>query len=293
MKFTLVGGTGTLGNALTVRLLQDPENEVVIFSRDELKQKQMAQRLGYQKRVNYVIGDVRDIGALCLACRGSDAIFHLAALKHVDTAEHNPVEAVKTNLLGSINVRDVALGVGATYCVLSSTDKAVDPINVYGMTKAISEQVFYRENENGSKTRFSVFRWGNVMNSRGSVLSLWEKTLKEEGKIYITDRESTRYLILIEDAVDFILKNYQTAPTNVPCIPSIKAAPIESLATALADCMKIKSFSIVHTGLRAGEKVHERLYSLHSRYPWLDSKTSPQYSKKELKELIHKSGVLA
>lgn len=257
MKVVVLGGTGTLGRALTERLLEDPGNEVVCFSRCELKQKQMEADFRRNPRLSFKVGDIRDARGLARALRGVDAVFACAALKHVDTLEANPEESVKTNILGTINIADACEQGGVKYCAFSSTDKAVEPINVYGMSKGISERILLARN--GGQTRFSVFRWGNVLFSRGAALHKFFETLEKERTAYVTDLEMTRFWIRIEDAISFMLANYQTAQGVQ--IPPIKAAPVTDIIRAIAEVLGIGAdgYAIRVIGVRPGEKLHETL----------------------------------
>lgn len=284
MKYAIIGGTGTLGNALVRTILdKNPTADVLCFSRDELKQQDMKR---VYPTVNYVIGDIRDKLSLRNALHGRDTIFHVAALKHVDVLEKNPTEAIKTNILGTINVAEVAIEHGASHVVFSSTDKAVLPINVYGMTKAVSER--YLLNLNGqTKTKFSVFRWANVMGSRGSVIHHFANTLKDRGVVQITDERMTRFWIHIQDAVDFMLSNYHLASESEPMIPPMKASSVLELAAATAEYFGIESYQTEIIGIRPGEKLHECLFSSHDYC--VRSDTANKFTKDELKTLIEKA----
>lgn len=282
MSTIIVGGTGTLGRELTKQLLwADPEAKITCFSRDEMKQQQM--RSEYPT-VRYVIGDVRDRRTLDQVIAGHEAVFHVAALKHVDVVESNPVEAIKTNILGTINVAEAALAAGARYVVFSSTDKAVLPINTYGHTKAICERYLLGLNTAQSATRFSVFRWGNVLGSRGSVIHAFAKSLTETKKICLTHSEMTRFWIHIEDAVGFMMSRYETAALNRVQIPEMKAAKVLRLAEAIAKAKGVKKYSVEVVGIRVGEKIHEQLESNHEFC--LRSDNSPQYSDEELLAMV-------
>jgi UDP-N-acetylglucosamine 4,6-dehydratase len=259
MKYVIVGGTGTLGTCL-IESLSDLENEIVCFSRDELKQQQLKTKYPH---VRYVIGDIRDKYSLRPVLQGADTVFHVAALKHVDVLEANPTEAIKTNVLGTINVAEAALEGGAKHVVFSSTDKAVLPINTYGMTKAISERYLLDLNTKQSATRFAVYRWGNVLGSRGSVIQSFAKALRDDGHIKVTDPRMTRFWIHIEDAVDFMLETYRSADLNAPMIPKMKAASVMDLAEAMAKIVDRKDMKVSFCGLRPGEKIHETIISSH------------------------------
>lgn len=283
MKHLVIGGTGTLGKALTRKLLAQGDS-VICYSRDELKQKELKNEMR-SDRLWCVLGDVRDREMLNRQMPDVHTIFHVAALKHVEVIEDNPEEAVKTNVLGTINVADAASAHNVPYCVFSSTDKAVDPINVYGMTKGISERILLRRNELAQKTRFSVYRWGNVIGSRGSVIHSFSKSLRDHRKVFITSPEMTRFWIKIEDAVDFMLGTYQTAPVNKASLPQIKSAALVEVIEAIAETLGIKGYSIETSGLRKGEKLHEALLSQHS-YNFTSNQNEHRMTYSELKELL-------
>jgi UDP-N-acetylglucosamine 4,6-dehydratase len=282
LKYLIVGGTGTLGTCLIEKLLAERQ-EVTCFSRDELKQQDMKQ---LYPEVRYVIGDVRDKPSLLTVMPGHDVVFHVAALKHVDVLEGNPTESIKTNILGTINVAEAAMESGVKHLVFSSTDKAVLPINVYGMSKAISERYLLGLNRSQEKTRFAVYRWGNVLGSRGSAVHGFAKCLREHGGVKITDARMSRFWIHIEDAVDFMLKTYVDAPSDRPLIPPMKAAKVLDLAAALAEMMGLKKYDISFLGIRPGEKIHECLDSNHDQC--LRSDTAEQYTKKELVKMLRR-----
>ena len=260
MKALIVGGTGTLGQELTRQLL-DRGYEIRILSRDELKQKQMADRFK-NDRISYLLGDVRDIGALRAAMRDVDVAFHVAALKHVDTLEFHPEEAVKTNVIGTINVADAAEEMGVRYVAFSSTDKACFPVNAYGMSKALAEKILLNRNRR-SRTLFSVFRWGNIIASRGSVIPIFARTLKAERRAYLTHPDMTRFFLRIEDATAFMLNHYRSADGIM--VPPMKATRIRNVIDAVISELKLQDAEIHVSGIRPGEKIHESITeSLHS-----------------------------
>lgn len=278
----ILGGTGTLGVALTKRLADE---KIICFSRDELKQQELKRTF---PNSTYIIGDIRDKSSVKYAIRDCKAVFHVAALKHVDVLEANPTEAIKTNILGTINVAEAAMECGIPHVIFSSTDKAVLPINTYGMTKAVSERYLLNLNAQQSKTKFSVFRWGNVCSSRGSAIHAFAKTLKESGCVQITDERMTRFLIHIDDAVKFMLDSYETS-TDV-MIPTMKSATVPEIASAVAEILGKKKYDTVKIGIRPGEKIHECLFSSHDHC--VRSDTAERFSRRELIDLIRRSGVL-
>jgi UDP-N-acetylglucosamine 4,6-dehydratase/5-epimerase len=254
MKMLLTGGTGSFGKALIRRALRSNPAKLIIFSRDELKQYEMSLEIS-DPRVQYFIGDVRDKDRLSRAFDGVDYVIHAAALKQIPSCEYNPFEAIKTNVIGAQNVMEVAIDRGVSRVVALSTDKAVNPISLYGATKLCSDKLFVSGNSytGNKKTKFSVVRYGNVMGSRGSVIPLFLK-LKEEGKkvFPVTHPDMTRFWITLDDAVDlviFALENMIGGEIYVPKIPSMK---IIDLALAIDEDAEIN-----FVGIRPGEKLHE------------------------------------
>jgi UDP-N-acetylglucosamine 4,6-dehydratase len=227
---------------------------VVVYSRDELKQYEMQQEFD-DPRMRFFIGDVRDRERLIQAMRGIDYVVHAAALKQVPAAEYNPMECIKTNIHGAENVIHAALANDVEKVVALSTDKAANPVNLYGATKLASDKLFVAANNiaGGARTRFSVMRYGNVVGSRGSVVPLFRKLLAEGAKeLPITDPRMTRFWITLDQAVDFVARNFarmQGGEIFVPRIPSIR---ITDLVEAMAPGMPIKVI-----GIRPGEKLHE------------------------------------
>lgn len=288
MKALIIGGTGTLGRGLAREILRrDPRNSVVVMSRCELKQKEMSREFSEPRRLSFLLGDIRDGGVVdsCLVNGSYDVVFLTAALKHVDVLEENPEESIKTNVLGTLNVADAAVRAGVPRVVFSSTDKAVDPINVYGMCKGIAEKVLLRRNETQERTRFLVYRWGNVVGSRGSVLQSFADTLAREGKAYITALDMTRFWIRIDDAIRFMLDTYQAAICHEVLIPEIKAASVLEIVDAVARHLDVREYEPCITGVRRGEKLHEALKSGHSAGP-MSSQDWPRYSAGELDEMV-------
>ncbi len=274
-KALIVGGTGPLGQELTRQLLERGYT-VAIFSRCELKQKQMAEKFK-GAAISFLLGDVRDLGALRAAMRDVYVVFHAAALKHVDSLEFNPEEAVKTNVLGSMNVADAAVEQGVRYVVLSSTDKAVSPINAYGMSKALSEKIFLNRNRTQTRTLFSVFRWGNIIASRGSVIPIFARTLKTEKKAYLTHPDMTRFFIRIDEAATFMIDKYRVAEGVM--IPPMKATKISHVISSVARALGVVG-DIHLSGIRPGEKVHESISDI------LHSDSAPQMTPSEIDAMV-------
>ena len=251
----ITGGTGSFGKKYTKTILDKfNPNKLIIFSRDELKQFEMSQ-IYNQDCMRYFIGDVRDPDRLKQAMNGVDFVIHAAALKHVPIAEYNPMECIKTNINGAQNVIEAAIANDVEKVIALSTDKAANPINLYGATKLASDKLFVAANNlaGGYKTRFSVVRYGNVVGSRGSVIHTFKKMIaSKKDKIPITDKKMTRFWITLQQGVDFVLKNFtrmQGGELFVPKIPSIR---IVDLAKAMAP---EKETEII--GLRPGEKIDE------------------------------------
>lgn len=285
MNFTIIGGTGTLGQELTLQLLKgDPKASITILSRDELKQQAMRQALSDYRHVRFQIGDIRDPRSLHRALANCDVAFHVAAMKHIDVVEDNPVEAVRTNVDGTINVAEVALDHCVSRVVFSSTDKAVLPINVYGHTKAINERYLLGLNREQPLTRFAVYRWGNVIGSRGSVVHRFAETLVRHRRVDITDPEMTRFWLTIDSAARFMIESYQNASLTTATIPPMKAASVLRVAAAVSRAVGVKQYRVNVVGMRPGEKVHEAI-QLSAGGP-LTSDTAEQYTDAELDALI-------
>ena len=255
----ITGGTGSLGKALITELLNNSKvRRIAIYSRDELKQHNLRAEVGSDDRLRWFIGDIRDIERLKRALHGVDFVIHTAALKQVDTGEYNPMEFIKTNVLGSQNVIDASIEAGVKRVVALSTDKASSPINLYGATKLTADKLFVAANNYSFSygTTFSVVRYGNVMGSRGSVIPFW-KTLGESGQeLPITDLRMTRFWISIEQAVRFVLDSLEIMAGGELYVPRIPSMKIVDLAHAVAPGAKL-----VEIGMRPGEKLHEEMIS--------------------------------
>lgn len=285
--YAILGATGTLGNELASQLLaKDDTGSIVCFSRDELKQKEMKARFDHDPRLRFMLGDIRDKDSLRRAIRGVHAIFHVAAYKHVEVCEENPEESVKTNILGTINVADLAEEMFIPHVIFSSTDKAVDPINVYGMCKGISEKILLHRNVE-SFQRFKVYRWGNVIGSRGSIVHTFADQLKKNSKIPITDLRMTRFWIPIERAVKFMLDTYEVNSSDEVRIPPyMRAAQVSKIADSVARVLNMSAYGFKTVGIRPGEKIHESLTSIHSEKAHLCSKTVKEYDEHELDQMV-------
>lgn len=283
----IIGGTGTLGQALLRQLVPTNEYNITILSREELKQKKLRETYPGCK---YVLADVRDYESLLPHVYNKEVVFHLAAMKHVELAEENPEESIKINLLGSLNVAKACIQSGVPYGVFSSTDKAVLPVNVYGMCKGLSEAYFLHQNMEQNITLFSVFRWGNVLGSRGSVIHSFLRSLKERKEVVLTDSRMSRFWIDIDEAASFIIDNYEKADGKEVLIPPMKAAKIVKIAELCARFLGLKNYNIRYSGIRAGEKLHETLYTSHESC--LRSDTCLEYGDEELLEMIGRASEL-
>lgn len=253
----ITGGTGSFGNAFTEYVLThfNPK-KIIIYSRDEFKQFQMAEKFKNQKgKLRYFIGDVRDRDRLFRALDDVDYVIHAAALKQVPACEYNPMEAVRTNINGAMNLVDAALNCGVKRVVALSTDKAVNPINLYGGTKLVSDKLFLAANAYAGEkdVRFSIVRYGNVAGSRGSVIPFFKNILDQGGDVLpITDYRMTRFWISLDEGVQLVIKALEEARGGETFISKIPSFRITDLAEAMAPACKIKE-----VGIREGEKLHE------------------------------------
>ena len=251
----ITGGTGSFGKKFVeVVLKKYKPAKLIVFSRDELKQVEM-KRTFHDSCMRYFIGDVRDESRLHRAFRGVDIVVHAAALKHVPVAEYNPFEAVKTNVIGAENIINVAIDNHVKNVVALSSDKAVNPVNMYGATKLCADKMFVASNHysGGKGTRFSVVRYGNVLGSRGSVVPMFQE-LKKTGTLPITDKRMTRFWITLDQGVGLVLRALEVMQGGEIFVPKIPSMKITDLADAIApDCKKKM------VGIRPGEKLHEVL----------------------------------
>ena len=254
----ITGGTGSFGHAFIPLTLERYNlKQIIVYSRDEMKQWEMAQLFEDEPRVKFIIGDVRDADRLNSVMTGVDYVVHAAATKIVPTAEYNPTECIKTNINGAMNVIEAALLNGVDRVVALSTDKASNPINLYGATKLASDKLFVASNEiDGRRTQFAVVRYGNVMGSRGSVIPFFIKR-KESGALPITHPDMTRFMISLEDGVDLVWKAFEDmhgGEIYVKKIPSMKVVDIASAIAPDAEQPII--------GIRPGEKMHEQMIGI-------------------------------
>lgn len=251
----ITGGTGSFGKQCVKTLLtRFAPHRLVVYSRDELKQFEMNQEYDLPA-MRYFIGDVRDRDRLRQAMRGVDYVIHAAALKQVPAAEYNPMECIKTNVHGAQNVIDAAIENGVQKVIALSTDKAANPINLYGATKLVSDKLFVAANNiaGGHPTRFSVVRYGNVMGSRGSIVPFFRNLLQQGAVDFpITDLRMTRFWITLQEGVDFVLKSFQRMEGGELFVPKIPSSYIRELAESIAPGVPLRV-----VGIRPGEKLHE------------------------------------
>jgi UDP-N-acetylglucosamine 4,6-dehydratase len=280
----ITGGTGSFGRKFVAKVLEMDAAKVIVFSRDELKQYEMAQEFT-DPRIRFFIGDVRDKDRLFRAFEGVDIVIHAAALKHVGVCEYNPFEAIKTNIHGAQNIIEAAIDRGVEKVIALSTDKAASPVNLYGATKLASDKLFVAANSyvGKKKTRFAVVRYGNVVGSRGSVVPFFKK-IKETGKIPITDERMTRFWITLDQGVQFVIDNLGRMKGGEIFVPKIPSMKVTDLATAIAPECEVEL-----VGIRPGEKLHETMiteddarrtldygtyYVIQPEFPWWNAASS-------------------
>lgn len=251
----ITGGTGSFGKEFVKTALAGHQpKKIIIYSRDELKQFEMAQTFN-SAQMRYFIGDVRDQPRLFQAMQGVDLVVHAAALKHVPAAEYNPMECIKTNIYGAENVIQASLAAGVRRVIALSTDKAANPINLYGATKLASDKLFVAANNmvGARQTRFSVVRYGNVVGSRGSVIPFFKKLIDQGVReLPVTDERMTRFWITLQDGVDFVIRNFDRMQGGEIFVPKLPSAKVLSLAKTIAPHLPLKI-----VGIRPGEKLHE------------------------------------
>ncbi|EGG41212.1 polysaccharide biosynthesis protein CapD [Candidatus Nitrosarchaeum limnium SFB1] len=269
-KILITGGTGSLGQALTQRLLQKNVKTIRILSRNENKQIEMESKFN-DERLRFFLGDIRDKERLVRATENIDYVFHAAALKHVPKIEYNPFEAIKTNVIGSQNVIDACLEANVEKAICIGTDKAVSPLNTYGATKLLMEKLFVTANNyldpKKHPTKFIAVRYGNVLGSSGSVVPKFIEQLKNKNKITITDNQMTRFSITMDDALNFILKAAEYGQGSEIFVPKIRAYTIFDIKQAISEILGDYGEEIV--GIRPGEKLHETLINNEEiRYSW-------------------------
>jgi len=319
----VTGGTGSFGHTIVKKLLDKNPKEIRIFSRDEKKQDDMRYEFEGNKKLRFVIGDVRDKDSLRRAMRNVDIIYHAAALKQVPHCEENVFQAVLTNVVGAQNVVDVALEYNVYKVIAISTDKAVEPVNVMGMTKAIQERIMISANlhKDGKRTKFSCVRYGNVLATRGSVIPLFLKQIKADRQLTITDKRMTRFILTLEEAIELVFKATEIMVGGEIFTLELPAHTVLDLAEVMLSEFNAKNKEIKVIGIRPGEKIHETLVSpteslrtvkkknlfiilpqikiaqIEQKYPHyqnenifrFSSDTARRLSKTELKELLEKN----
>ena len=259
-RIIITGGTGSFGNAIVPELLKYNIQKLIIFSRDELKQYNMKQKFinhtNFDK-LSFFIGDIRDKNRIELALIDVDIIIHAAALKRVDSIEYNPIEAIKTNIIGTQNLIEVAIKNKIKYFMSISTDKAVNPYNLYGGTKFCLEKLTISANNfSGGNTKFSVSRYGNVLGSRGSVIEIFNNLKKNNKKITVTHQDMTRFTMDIDYAVKFVIENIQSMEGGEIFVPKLNSYKITDIAEYFD-----KNYDMI--GLRPGEKLHEEMIGIY------------------------------
>ncbi|MGE6716978.1 polysaccharide biosynthesis protein [Peribacillus frigoritolerans] len=257
----VTGGTGSWGYELVRQLLDFEPREIRIFSRNESNQFTMKQEFDNNPKLHFIIGDVKEKEALLEACQGVDYIFHLAALKHVPVCEDQPIEALKTNVIGTQNVIEAAISCNVHSVVNISTDKASNPSNFYGLSKAMAERLIIHANTLNTKTRFVCIRGGNVLGTNGSVIHVFKKQIKEKGKIGITDLNMTRFFLTIEEAIKLVFKATFESIGGEIFVMKMPSCKIIDLAQVLIDSSDVENVEVDILGIRPGEKLHELLLS--------------------------------
>lgn len=258
----VTGGTGSFGHHIVSRLLLENPSEIRVLSRDEKKQYDMQFEYRDNPKLRFIIGDIRNREVLTKAMRKVDIIFHAAALKQVPSCEYNPYESVRTNIIGAQNVIDTALAENVEKVIAISTDKAVEPVNVMGMSKSIQERLFTSANINrdGKRTIFSCVRYGNVLGSRGSVIPVFRKQIDNNEHLTLTDKRMTRFILTLNDAIDLVFKSVKYSLGGEIFVLKILAHTVYDLAEVMIK-ESGKKLKIQVTGIRPGEKIHETLVS--------------------------------
>ena len=255
----ITGGTGSFGTAFVSKILKEKKpRKVIVFSRDEMKQWEMSKKFYEDKRLRFFIGDVRDKNRLHRAFEDVDYVIHAAATKIVPTAEYNPFECIKTNIIGSMNVIDAAIDKNVKKIIALSTDKASEPVNLYGASKLASDKLFIAANAYSTKgPKFSVVRYGNVMGSRGSVIPFFIKEAKK-GYLPITNFDMTRFMITVQEGVEFVWKALDLMIGGEIFVKKLPSMKIAEIAKTICDKCKL-----VEVGIRPGEKIHEQMISVN------------------------------
>ena len=256
----ITGGTGSWGNELTTQLLEKDPKQILIYSRSELHQVNMQRKFNNPK-LKFLIGDIRDHDRLVECTKGVDYIFHLAALKHVPVCEEQPYEAIKTNIVGTKNIIEAAKLNKVKKVIDVSTDKAVDPLNLYGMTKAIGERLIIQANLEPSDTQFVCIRGGNVLGTNGSVVPFFADQINRYKKISLTDKRMTRYFLTLKQAIHLLFKASEVSYGGETFVMKMPSCKIADLAEVMVKELSRDPVQILETGIRPGEKIHEVLVS--------------------------------
>lgn len=256
----ITGGTGSWGNELTAQLLEKNPKQILIYSRSELHQVNMQRKFNNPK-LKFLIGDIRDHDRLIECTKGVDYIFHLAALKHVPVCEEQPYEAIKTNIIGTKNIIETAKLNKVKKVIDVSTDKAVDPLNLYGMTKAVGERLIIQANLEPSDTQFVCIRGGNVLGTNGSVVPFFADQIRRYKKISLTDKRMTRYFLTLKQAIHLLFKASEESRGGETFVMKMPSCKIADLAEVMAKTLSPEPISIIEIGSRPGEKIHEVLVS--------------------------------
>jgi len=259
-RILITGATGSWGHELVEQLLKKDPLEIRIFSRNEASQVSMARTFNDQ-RLNFLIGDIREKESLMVACENVDMIFHLAALKHVPVCETQPLEALKTNVIGTQNVIDAAIVHRVKKVVYISTDKAANPSNFYGLTKAMGERLITHANTLSTDTKFVTIRGGNVLGTNGSVIHVFKNQIKHHGYVGITNKDMTRFFLTLEDAIKLLFKAVSESIGGEIFVMKMPSCKILDLAEVLIEHYGNKKVKIIEEGIREGEKIHEILFS--------------------------------
>jgi UDP-N-acetylglucosamine 4,6-dehydratase/5-epimerase len=260
-RILITGGTGSWGHELVKQLLPKGPKEIIVLSRNEASQVAMQRQFDYNPKLTFMIGDIRDKDSLMRASEGVDYIYHLAALKHVPICELQPYEALKSNIQGTQNVIETAIHHKVTKVIYISTDKAANPSNLYGMTKAIGEKLIIHANLLSKHTRFVCVRGGNVLGTNGSVIHVFKSQIEKKGQVGITDFEMTRFFLTLEEAISLLFKATFESVGGEIFVMKMPTCKITDLAQVLIDASGKKGITMVELGKRPGEKLHEILLS--------------------------------
>ncbi len=260
-KILITGGTGSWGHELVKQLLSENPEEIRIFSRNESVQFMMKQEFDNHSKLHFIIGDIKEKETLMDACQNVDYLFHLAALKHVPICEHQPLEALKTNVIGTQNVIDAAIAQNVHKVVYISTDKASDPSNFYGLSKAMGEKLIIHANTLNTDTKFVCIRGGNVLGTNGSVIHVFKKQIRDKQTVGITDLKMTRFFLTVQEAIKLVFKATFESYGGEIFVMKMPACRIIDLADVIVELSQVENVKTEILGIRPGEKIHELLLS--------------------------------